>query len=37
VDVDMNATLAELRRLSQEVLSEYEKLMTSYPHPTKMA
>jgi hypothetical protein len=35
-DVDINATLTELRRLSQEVLSEYEKLMTSYPHPTKM-
>jgi hypothetical protein len=35
--VDMQATLAELRQLSQEVLDEYEKLMTTYPHPTKMS
>lgn len=34
---DLQATLAELRRLSQEVLDEYEKLMKTYPHPTKMS
>jgi hypothetical protein len=34
--LDMQATLAELQRLSQEVLDEYEKLMRTYPHPTKM-
>jgi hypothetical protein len=34
---DMRATLAELRRLSQDVLSEYEKLMVNFPHPTKMS
>jgi len=34
---DMPAILAELRRLSQEVLDEYEKLMKNYPHPTKMS
>jgi hypothetical protein len=33
---DMRATLAELRRLSQDVLTEYEKLMINFPHPTKM-
>ena len=35
--LDMHATLAELRRLSHEVLTEYERLMLTYPHPTKMA
>jgi hypothetical protein len=35
--VDMPTILAELRRLSQEVLDEYEKLMKTYPHPTKMS
>ena len=34
--LDMPATLAELRRYSQDVLDEYEKLMKTYPHPTKM-
>jgi hypothetical protein len=34
--LDMQSTLAELRGLSQEVLDEYEKLMRTYPHPTKM-
>src|SRR5262249_51215551 len=34
--IDMQSTLVELRRLSQEVLDEYEKLMMTYPHPTKM-
>jgi hypothetical protein len=34
--IDMQASLAELRHLSQEVLDEYEKLMMTYPHPTKM-
>jgi hypothetical protein len=34
--MDARASLQELRRLSQEVLNEYEKLMTTYPHPTKM-
>jgi len=34
--LDMPTTLAELRRYSQEVLDEYEKLMKTYPHPTKM-
>jgi len=33
---NIQATLAELRRLSQEVLDEYENLMRTYPHPTKM-
>jgi hypothetical protein len=33
---NLQATLAELRRLSQEVLDEYENLMRTYPHPTKM-
>jgi hypothetical protein len=34
--LDMPAILAELRRYSQDVLDEYEKLMKTYPHPTKM-
>ena len=34
---NMSATLEKLRAASQEVLSEYEKLMTNYPHPTQMA
>lgn len=35
--IDIEETLRELSRLSQEVLTEYEKLMTTYPHPTKMS
>jgi hypothetical protein len=34
---NMQATLAELRRLSQALLTEYEKLMINYPHPTQMS
>jgi len=34
---DIQATLVELRGLSQEVLDEYENLMTNYPHPTRMS
>lgn len=33
---DINTTLAELRRLSHEVLDEYGRLMKTYPHPTAM-
>jgi hypothetical protein len=33
---NIQATLAELRLLCQEVLDEYEHLMTTYPHPTRM-
>jgi hypothetical protein len=33
---DTQSILKDLRLLSQEVLDEYEKLMTTYPHPTKM-
>jgi hypothetical protein len=32
----VNQTLAELRQLSEKVLSEYEKLIRDYPHPTRM-
>jgi len=35
--LDANAALDELRKLSAAVLDEYELLMTSYPHPTKMS
>jgi hypothetical protein len=35
-DADVNATLLELRRLSQEVIDEYQKLLIAYPHPTQM-
>jgi hypothetical protein len=35
--VDVQALLRELSRLSQEVFNEFEKLMTTYPHPTKMS
>jgi hypothetical protein len=34
---DIDRVLQDLSHLSQEVLTEYEKLMTTYPHPTKMA
>lgn len=33
---DIRATLVDLRHLTQEVLTEYEKLMVTYPHPTRM-
>jgi hypothetical protein len=35
-EIDINRALNELRHLSQEVIDEYEKLLTVYPHPTKM-
>jgi hypothetical protein len=31
-----SAALEDLRRLSKEVLGEYETLMTKYPHATQM-
>jgi hypothetical protein len=34
--IDMQSILVELKGLSQEVLDEYEKLMRTYPHPTRM-
>lgn len=34
--VDIDAALAELRGLSHEVIDEYERLLSAYPHPTKM-
>ena len=34
--LNVDATLAELRRLTSLVLDEYEMLITSYPHPTQM-
>lgn len=33
---DVEQCLAELRSLSDELLSEYEKMTASYPHPTEM-
>jgi hypothetical protein len=35
-EIEINTALRELRQLSQEVIDEYEKLLTVYPHPTKM-
>jgi hypothetical protein len=35
--VDVQALLQELSRLLQQVFDEFEKLMTTYPHPTKMS
>jgi len=35
--VDVQALLRELSRLSQDIFGEFEKLMTTYPHPTKMS
>jgi hypothetical protein len=34
--LDINTTLAELRRLSRELIDEYEMLMRNYPHATKL-
>lgn len=34
--LDVDGPLAELRELSQRVLTEYEALLTHYPHPTQM-
>jgi hypothetical protein len=36
-EADAGAALSELRRLSQEVIDEYQKLLIAYPHPTQMA
>jgi hypothetical protein len=35
-EMDVGAALDELKRLTQAVLIEYDRLLTSYPHPTKM-
>ena len=35
-DIDTTHALNELGRYSKEVISEYEKLLLVYPHPTKM-
>ncbi len=34
---DSATALAELKHLSSQIMSEYEKLISSYPHPTQMA
>lgn len=34
---DVDAPLAELAQLSKSVLTEYESLLSKYPHPTQMA
>ena len=35
-ELHLGVALGELRHLSQEVIGEYERLLTAYPHPTKM-
>lgn len=36
VETDTSVALSELSQLSQDVINEYEKLLTAYPHATKM-